>query len=477
MTKTKVVSADKPLGYQYRWLILAVMLAAEIMDLIDATIINVGGPTLQKYLGATEIDLQWIIGGYTLALGSGLILGGRLGDKFGRRYMFLFGMIGFTVASLSCSLAQSTDTLIVFRFAQGFLGAMLLPQGFGLLKAVFPPKELGQAFGVFGPVFGLAGILGPVIGGALIQADLFGLGWRAVFLVNVPIGIAATAIAWKVLPRVAGDKALKIDFLGALLVIASSALLIYPLIQGQKEDWPAWTFFSVAVSIVGFILFAFQQRWISKTKLAPLINPTILTKPAFTVGLIGMSLFFAGVTGFALIITLFLQLGQGFSSGEAGLGNIPIAVGFAIGAGLSGGFLAAKFGRRVLQLGAVIQIVGLVLLWFVLQNQTEFNFWTLVPGMVISGLGSGLIVAALFDIVLGAADDSEVGSASGVLSAVQSIASSLGVAVFGTVFFGQVKLGEITMGLQNSLWVSVLLMVLFLLVTPFLPKQSAAQDH
>lgn len=477
MTKTKAVSADKPLGYQYRWLILAVMLAAEIMDLIDATIINVGGPTLQKYLGATEIDLQWIIGGYTLALGSGLILGGRLGDKFGRRYMFLFGMIGFTVASLSCSLAQSTDTLIIFRFAQGFLGAMLLPQGFGLLKAVFPPKELGQAFGVFGPVFGLAGILGPVIGGALIQADLFGLGWRAVFLVNVPIGIAATAIAWKVLPRVSGDKALKIDFLGALLVIASSALLIYPLIQGQKEDWPAWTFFSVAASILGFILFAFQQRWISKTKLAPLINPTILTKPAFTVGLIGMSLFFAGVTGFALIITLFLQLGQGFSSGEAGLGNIPIAVGFAIGAGLSGGFLAAKFGRRVLQLGAVIQIVGLVLLWFVLQNQTEFSFWTLVPGMVISGLGSGLIVAALFDIVLGAADDSEVGSASGVLSAVQSIASSLGVAVFGTVFFGQVKLGEITTGLQNSLWVSVLLMVLFFVVTPFLPKQSAAQDH
>jgi EmrB/QacA subfamily drug resistance transporter len=477
MTKTKAVSADKPLGYQYRWLILAVMLAAEIMDLIDATIINVGGPTLQKYLGATEIDLQWIIGGYTLALGSGLILGGRLGDKFGRRYMFLVGMIGFTVASLSCSLAQSTDTLIIFRFAQGFLGAMLLPQGFGLLKAVFPPKELGQAFGVFGPVFGLAGILGPVIGGALIQADLFGLGWRAVFLVNVPIGIAATAIAWKVLPRVSGDKALKIDFLGALLVIASSALLIYPLIQGQKEDWPAWTFFSVAASILGFILFAFQQRWISKTKLAPLINPTILTKPAFTVGLIGMSLFFAGVTGFALIITLFLQLGQGFSSGEAGLGNIPIAVGFAIGAGLSGGFLAAKFGRRVLQLGAVIQIVGLVLLWFVLQNQTEFSFWTLVPGMVISGLGSGLIVAALFDIVLGAADDSEVGSASGVLSAVQSIASSLGVAVFGTVFFGQVKLGAITQGLQNSLWVSALLMVLFLAVTPFLPKQSAETAH
>jgi EmrB/QacA subfamily drug resistance transporter len=477
MTKTNTPEETKPLGYNYRWLILAVMLAAEIMDLIDATIINVGGPTLQRYLGATEIDLQWIIGGYTLALGSGLILGGRLGDRFGRRNMFLFGMIGFTVASLACSMAQTTDTLITFRFAQGFLGAMLLPQGFGLLKAVFPPKELGQAFGVFGPVFGLAGILGPVIGGGLIQADLFGLGWRAVFLVNVPIGIAAAAIAWKVLPRVAGDKSIKIDLIGSVLVIASSALLIYPLIQGQKENWPTWTFVSVVLSIVGFVLFAFQQRWISKTKFAPLINPTILAKSAYTVGLLGMSLFFAAVTGFALIITLFLQLGQGFSSGEAGLGNIPIAVGFAIGAGLSGGFLAAKFGRKVLQIGAALNIVGLALLWLVLQNQTEFNFWLLVPGMVIAGLGSGLIVAALFDIVLGAADDSEVGSASGVLSAVQSIASSLGVAVFGTVFFGQVKLGAITQGLQNSLWVSALLMVLFLAVTPFLPKQSAEAAH
>lgn len=475
MTETTTVNTDKPLGYQYRWLILAVMLAAEIMDLIDATIINVGGPTLQKYLGATEIDLQWIIGGYTLALGSGLILGGRLGDRFGRRNMFLFGMIGFTLASLFCAMAQTTETLITFRFIQGFLGAMLLPQGFGLLKAVFPPNELAKAFGVFGPVFGLAGILGPVIGGALIDADLFGLGWRAVFLVNVPVGIVAAAIAWKVIPRVSGDKSIKIDLAGAFLVIASSALLIYPLIQGQKENWPAWTSVSIGLAIFGFVLFTFQQRWISKTSFAPLINPTILTKPAYTVGLLGMFLFFAYVTGFGLAITLFLQLGQGYSSSEAGLGNIPIAVGFAIGAGLSGAVLAAKFGRGVLQLGAFVALTGLTWLWFVLQNQTDFNFWAIMPGMLITGIGAGLIVAALFDIVLSAADDSEVGSASGVLSAVQSISSSLGVAVFGTVFFAQVKLGDVTLGLQNGILVSALLMVLFLAVTPFLPKHQAKE--
>jgi EmrB/QacA subfamily drug resistance transporter len=477
MTKATVVDETKPAGYKYRWLILAVMLAAEIMDLIDATIINVGGPTLQSVLGATEIDLQWIIGGYTLALGSGLILGGRLGDRFGRRFMFLFGMIGFTAASLACSMAQSTEGLIAFRFIQGFLGAMLLPQGFGLLKAVFPPKELGQAFGVFGPVFGLAGILGPVIGGALIEADLFGLGWRAVFLVNVPIGLAAAVIAWKVLPKTPGDRSIKIDLVGAVLVIASSALLIYPLIQGQEENWPTWTFVFIALSILGFVGFSFQQRSLSKRNLVPLINPTILAKSAYTVGLLGIALFFAALTGFALIVTLFLQLGQQFSAGEAGLANIPIAVGSAIGAGLSGGFLAAKFGRKVLQWGALGQILGVALLWLVIQNQTDFNFWALVPGMLVAGIGSGLMVAALFDIVLGAADESEVGSASGLLSAVQSIASSLGVAVFGTVFFAQVKLGDVNQGLQNALWVSAALMVVFLLISPLLPKKSADQGH
>ena len=279
-----MTETEKPLGYRHRWLILAVMLAAEIMDLLDATIINVGGPTLEKFLHASEVDLQWIIGGYTLALGSGLILGGRLGDRFGRRNMFLIGMIGFTLASVACSLAQTTEMLIAFRLVQGFLGAMLLPQGFGLLKAVFPPSELAQAFGVFGPVFGLAGILGPIIGGGLIQADLFGLGWRAVFLVNLPIGAAAAVIAWLVLPRVAGDKAIKIDLLGALLVIAASSLLIYPLIQGQKENWPAWTFVSLVASLVLFGVFVLQQRWSAKRGGVPLINPTILTKRSYTVG-------------------------------------------------------------------------------------------------------------------------------------------------------------------------------------------------
>ncbi len=166
-------------AYKYRWLVLVVVLVAEIMDLFDATIVNVAGPTLAEKLGASNSDLQWVIGGYALALGSGLILGGRLGDRFGRRNMFLFGLAGFTLASLLCAMAPAIGALIVLRFIQGFLGAMLLPQGFGLIRETFPPQDFGKAFAAYGPAFGLGGIIGPVIGGFIIQANIAGLGWQA----------------------------------------------------------------------------------------------------------------------------------------------------------------------------------------------------------------------------------------------------------------------------------------------------------
>jgi len=219
-------------GYKHRWLVRTVVLIAEMMDLLDATIVNVGGPALAEKLHATSTDLQWVIGGYALALGSGLILGGRLGDRFGRRNMFLFGLIGFTLASLACAFAPTVLALIVLRFVQGFLGAMLLPQGFGLIRDAFPPAEFGKAFAAYGPAFGLGGILGPIIGGFLIQANILDLGWRAVFLVNVPIGIVATILSYQFVQKTDSDKTIKIEIFGALLVMVASGLLVYPLING-----------------------------------------------------------------------------------------------------------------------------------------------------------------------------------------------------------------------------------------------------
>ncbi|MCX8529900.1 MAG: MFS transporter [Rhodoluna sp.] len=465
-------------SYKYRWLVLTVVLVAEIMDLFDATIVNVAGPTLAEKLGASNSDLQWVIGGYALALGSGLILGGRLGDRFGRRNMFLFGLAGFTIASLLCALAPGIVLLIILRFVQGFLGAMLLPQGFGLIRETFSPQEFGKAFAAYGPAFGLGGILGPVIGGFIIQANIADLGWRAVFLVNLPIGIAAFVLAFIYLPKSDKDKSVKIDLFGAVLVIIASGMLVYPLIKGQDAGWPLWTYLMLAGSIAVFFLFAWMERSTTRRGGSPLIDATIFTKRAYTFGLTGLGLYFAGFTGVYLILTLFLQFGEQFSSSDAGLGNIPIALGSAIGGGISGGFLAEKIGGRfTLQIGAGVQLVGVVLMWLAVPSISNFSIWQLVPALVVSGIGTGLIAAPIFDTVLATVERHQSGSASGVLSAVQSVMSSVGVAIFGTVFFHFATAGQADAGFRNALIVQMVILALFAVVTTVLPKRPERQEH
>jgi EmrB/QacA subfamily drug resistance transporter len=461
-------------GYQHRWLVLTVVLIAEIMDLFDSTIVNVAGPTLAEKLGASNTDLQWVIGGYALALGSGLILGGRLGDRFGRRNMFLFGLAGFTIASVLCAAAPAVLALIVLRFIQGFLGAMLLPQGFGLIRESFPPQEFGKAFAAYGPAFGLGGILGPVIGGFIIQANIFDLGWRAVFLVNLPIGLISFIIAARFLPKTAADKSVKIDILGALLVIIASGMLVYPLIKGQEAGWPLWTYLMLVGSVVVFGLFALNENRTVKRGGTPLIDASIFKKRAYSFGLAGLGLYFAGFTGVYLILSLFLQFGERFTSAQAGLGNIPIALGSAIGGTISGAFLADKIGGRyTLQIGAVVQLLGVILMTAAVPSLSNFTIWQMVPALVVSGIGTGLIAAPVFDTILSTVDQSQSGSASGVLSAVQSVSSSVGVAIFGTVFFSFATQGQADAGFRNALTVQLILLVLFAAVSFALPKRAS----
>ena len=472
------MSNAQAVGYKYKWLVLAVVLVAEMMDLLDATIVNVAGPTLAEKLSASSSDLQWVIGGYALALGSGLILGGRLGDRYGRRNMFLFGLVGFTLASLACALAPTVAFLIVFRFIQGFIGAMLLPQGFGLIRESFPPQEFGKAFAAYGPAFGLGGILGPIIGGFLIEADIAGLGWRTVFLVNVPIGIAAIVLSAKYLPKSEADKSVKIDLFGTVLVVLASGMLVYPLIKGQEAGWPLWTYLMLIGSVVVFVVFSQLEKATKKRGGTPLIDSRIFKKRDYNFGLVGLGLYFAGFTGVYLILTLFLQFGESFTSSQAALGNIPIALGAAIGGTISGAFLAEKIGGRyTLQIGAVVQLVGVGLLWLSLPSLANFSIWQIVPGLVISGIGTGLIAAPIFDTILSTVEGNLSGSASGVMSAVQSVFSSVGVAIFGTVFFSYSLVGQSDAGFRNALLIQVVILVLFLGVSVVLPKRAERQEH
>ncbi len=456
------------------WWLLATVLVVELMDLLDSTIVNVAGPSLERSLGTSPVGLQWVIGGYALTLGAGLVLGGRLGDRYGRRPMFLFGLVAFTLASLLCAIAPSAGLLIAFRLVQGVAGAMMLPQGLGILRDNLAPRDLTKALAVFGPVLGLGGVLGPVLGGALVDWDLFGLGWRLVFLVNVPVGLVALVLARRLVPRGTGTPGLRVDIAGAVLVAAASALLVLPLNEGQAAGWPLWTWLSLTVAALGYVAFALWQRRIARFGRAPLVTPALFGKPAFTVGLAAVALFFGGMIGTQLVLTFFLQIGQGFTAGEAGLGNLPVALGTAVGGGISGGLLAAKLGRTVLQTGAVVQLAGVAWLWISLSGTGEFTIWRIVPGGVVAGIGAGIVIAAVFNTVLGAVADDEVGSASGVLTAVQAIGGSVGVAVFSTVFFADIT--HPTEGFRDALVVQTLVIGLFLLISPLFPRRARPEE-
>src|SRR4051812_45192335 len=233
---------EAPPAYRWRWIVLAVVLVAEIMDLLDSTVITIAAPTVRAELGGGASAMQWWAAGYTLAFGVLMIVGARLGDIYGRRRVFLVGIAGFTLASAACALAPSPDALIATRVLQGGFGALLIPQGLGVIKNVFPPKEMGGAFAAFGPVMGLAAIAGPILAGWLVTADLLGTGWRMIFLLNVPLGLVGLAGALRFMPESRSPTRVRLDPVGVVLISVASLCLIYPLVQGRELGWPAWTF-------------------------------------------------------------------------------------------------------------------------------------------------------------------------------------------------------------------------------------------
>ena len=236
------VASDAPPAYRWRWIVLAIVLVAEIMDLLDSTVITIAAPTVRAELGGGTSTMQWWAAGYTLAFGVFMIVGGRLGDIYGRRKVFIVGIVGFTLASTACALAPSPDALIAFRVLQGGFGALLIPQGLGVIKTVFPPKEMGGAFAAFGPVMGLAAIAGPILAGWLVTADLLGTGWRMIFLVNVPLGVIGLLGALRFMPESRSGNRTRLDPVGVVLISTAALCLIYPLVQGRELGWPLWTF-------------------------------------------------------------------------------------------------------------------------------------------------------------------------------------------------------------------------------------------
>ncbi|MFI6348046.1 MFS transporter [Streptomyces sp. NPDC050560] len=464
-----------PAPYAARWMVLAVVLVAEVMDLLDATVTSVAAPSVRADIGGGETTLQWLGAAYTLPFAVLLITAGRLGDLWGRRRLFLIGAAGFTVASVACAAATSPGMLLTTRALQGALGALLIPQGFGLLKEVFPAKELGKAFGLFGPVMGLSAVGGPIIGGALVDGDLFGTGWRMIFLINLPLGILAIIGALRYMPKGAWLPGVKLDIGGMVLVSLSSVAVVYPLVQGRELDWPLWTFGLLALGVAGFVLFVVHQR---RHRGQPLVEPSLLSNRAYRGGILVALTFFAAFTGLLLVLSLFFQAGLGFSPMRAGLTLAPLALGVAATSPLSTS-LAPRFGRTVIQAGVAATAAGLgVLAAIVSAVGDDATSWKLAPGIFLVGLGMGFVFAPLFDVILAGVSDQEVGSASGVLNAVQQLANAVGVAVVATFFFSFTDHGYSPSEAMTRTAVATVGLLLLAFLSGFaLPRTARTEGH
>jgi EmrB/QacA subfamily drug resistance transporter len=418
--------------------VLLTVLGADVMDLLDSTIVNVGAPSIARELHATTTQLQWIIAGYTLAMAVALITGGRLGDLFGRRRMFLGGIGAFTLMSALASASVDPQMLVTARFLQGLAAALMLPQGLAIIRSVFPADKAGAAMGIFGPVMGVAATVGPIIGGALVTANLFGSEWRSIFWVNIPLGLIAFVCAWRVVPKDQphGPDAPKLDVVGMLLSGLGMLLLVYPLIQGREKGWPVYMFVLMAAAVPVFALFALQQKLRQRNGRTPLVTLSLFSKPAFVGGQIFGIFFFCGLGGLFLVLVLHLQLALGYTSLHAGLTSLPFSLAVAVGAGLGGGLLAPKYGRRVLHAGVVAMTVGLGGVAFSIEHWgVRLTSLDLAPAYTLCGLGFGLLIATYFGIMVSAIEDHETGSAGGLMNALQQLANTLGAALFGTLYF------------------------------------------
>ncbi len=443
MADSKILSAQEhalTFSSKRRTIALVIVALAFVMDLLDSTIVNIAIPSIKTNLAASYSAIQWIVAGYSLAFALLLVTGGRMGDVFGYKKLFMIGISGFTVASLLSGVSQDSAMLITARVLQGSMAALMVPQVMSLMQVMYKPSERGGINGLFGGLGGLAATLGPIVGGLLIKADIFKLDWRPIFLINVPIGLFGLVAAIKYLPDGKSSHPLKLDFIGTVMIMVALLLLIFPLIQGRELNWPVWSFVMIAASIPLLIIFVWWQRHKAATDGSPLILPALFRNLSFVVGLSVNVIFEMAMIGFFLTFGLLLQIGLGFSPIHAALTGIPLAIGVGFTMGVFGKHIMPKLGRYSLSLGTVLMGIGMALnAWIIYHYGLNLHSWQLIGGLATMGIGMGFVFGALFAAVLNGVDPRHAGSASGTLNAVQQVGGVIGIAVIGVIFFGQLS--------------------------------------
>ncbi|MFG2370900.1 MFS transporter [Streptomyces sp. NPDC048504] len=468
-----------------RWFALAIVMTAAFMDLVDVTIVNVAIPSIQRDAGASFSQIQWITAGYALAFAAGLITGGRLGDIHGRKRLFLVGIGGFTLASALCGFAANPEMLVASRILQGGMAAMMVPQVLSIVHATFPAHERGKVFGLFGAIVGLGAVSGPLLGALLTEWNLFGLEWRPIFLINLPVGIAGLVLGSRFITESKAPRALKLDLVGVTLVTLGLLMLLYPLTRGDELGWPAWGFVSMSGSIGVFsALVAYEKRKASRDG-SPLVELSLFEVKSFAAGIAVQTVFGIGLGIFFLVWTLYMQIGLGWSPLRAGLTGVPFSIAVSVAAGMSVQKLVPRLGgRNVLQTGALVMAAGVLLyLWEADRYQLAIASWQMALPLVVMGAGMGLIFAPLTDTILSEVPREHAGSASGLINTVQQMGNALGLGLVSVVFFGSIgdRLTPAEVGpafvnaFQNALgWVAAVMFSIFLLMFA-LPGRAAGR--
>ncbi|MGP3960737.1 MFS transporter [Nonomuraea sp. 3N208] len=403
---------------------LPVVLVAVYMTTLDFFIANLAVPSIRTGLGAGDTAVQLVITGYGLAYAAGLIVSGRLGDLYGRRRVFAAGLALFTVASAACGLSPDAGSLVLARVAQGVAAALLAPQALTLLGELFEGAARARAFGWYGTAVGLAGVSGQAIGGLLVAADPLGLGWRACFLVNVPIGAAALALTGRVLPRTPGSGNRRdLDLTGAALVAAGLVAVVLPLVEGREQGWTWWCLVTAAPLLAGFVR---RQRRLAASGRVPLLDLAVFAEKGFASGLVAVALLFGTSAGLSFVLALYLQEGLALS---------PLAAG-AVCTALNAGFFltSLRAGRVPPPVAALMVVAGLALLGYVVGRGA--GAYLLAGALLVIGGGMGLLMSPLISSVLSRVRRERAGAAAGVLGTVQEAGGVLGGTVTGAAFFG-----------------------------------------
>lgn len=424
-----------------RWIAMVVLLIASFMNMVDVTIVNVSLPSLQTSFGASSSAIEWVVAAYTLSFALALLPFGRLGDTFGRTRMFIVGVAAFTFCSLLCGLATNIETLIIARILQGFASAMVAPQTLAIAQVIFPPKERGAAFALFGLTASLAAVSGPIAGGLLIGADIADLGWRPIFLVNIPIGILAILAAIRYIPAMPGNRSVGTDPMGIALAAMAIFLLVFPLIEGRGYGWPFWCFAMMAASAPFAFGFVLWQRHRAGLDLPQLVPATLFANRNFVIGSLLSMVFFSCVPGFFLVFAVFLQNGFGLTPLQSGMTTVPFSVGILLSSILSGK-LGTRSPRLRILTGSLVMALSMLWLRAMLSGVgTEVGRLELAMPLFFAGIGMGTAIAPMFQAILANVGGRDAGSASGSLQSFQQVGGGLGVAIMGEIFFSSLGRG------------------------------------